>query len=102
MSLEAEVERACKLLELATPEAMEASAAALESVARELAERRFSVSSEEASRIRKSARRARLLLDLSARFHTRWHDLLAAMTGGYTVKGAPADFAAPARISLTG
>ena len=105
--LEAELERACKLLESATPEAMDASAATLEGVARELgvlfdAGKRDSISVEEAQRLRAGARKARLLLELASRFHARCWDILAGMSGGYTAKGAPAALSLRGRVSLSG
>ena len=101
-ALETELERACKLLESATPEAMDASAAALEGVVLKLTERRNSVSREEAIRLRTVLRRVRSLLELAARFHARWHDILAGMSGGYTSKGSPAAFHTRARVSVSG
>lgn len=100
-ALESELERACSLLETATPEAMEASAAALEIVARELGARRESIDIREARRLRALTRRARLLLQLAARFHSRWHSILAGMAGGYTAQGVPAEFAPRGRMSLS-
>ena len=100
-ALESELERACGLLEAATPEAMEASAATLEMVVRELSTRRESIDIHEARRLRAAARRARLLLQLAAQFHLRWHSILAGMTGGYTAQGVPAQFPARGRVSLS-
>jgi hypothetical protein len=105
--LEAELERACELLESATPEAMDASVEALEGVARELgilyhAPRRSSFSLEEARRLRAKACKARLLLELAFRFHTRCWDILAGMNGGYTAEGAPATLSLRSRVSLSG
>jgi hypothetical protein len=106
-ALEAEIERACKLLERATPETMDASAAALEGVARELGVllnswKRDSIGIEEAQRLRTGARKARLLLELASRFHTRCRDILAAMSGGYTALGAPAALSVRGRVSVSG
>lgn len=100
--LETELERACKLLESATPEAMDASAAALESVARDLALRRDSIGPDEARRLHSAAAKARLLLDLAARFHARCRDIVAAMSVGYTAHGAPASLATRGRVSISG
>ena len=100
-SLEADLERVCKLLEHATPEAMDATGIALEAIARRLSEQRAALTADEARRIRTAARRARLLLDLAARFHSRCHDILAGMAGGYTSQGALAGYPARARVSLS-
>lgn len=101
-ALESELERACKLLELATPEAMEASASALDAVARGLSEWRGTVSPEQVKRLRATARRARLLLQLAAQFHSRWHNILAGMAAGYTAQGTPANLESRRRISVSG
>jgi hypothetical protein len=101
-SIEAELERACTLLELATPDAMNESALALEHAARELAAQRESITRDEAVRVQTIARRARLLMDLAARFHARWYAMLGAMTGGYTAQGSPAEFSARPRLSISG
>jgi hypothetical protein len=105
--LEDELERACKLLESATPEAMEASATTLEGVARELgvlfnARHRHSISVEEARRLRARACKARMLLELASRFHVRRWDIRAGMTGGYTSQGAPAALSVRGRVSVCG
>jgi hypothetical protein len=106
-ALEAELDRACKLLERATPEAMDASAGALEGVARELgvllsSGKQDSISIDGAKRLRAGARKARLLLELASRFHARCRDIVAAMSGGYTAQGAPAALSVRGRISLSG
>jgi hypothetical protein len=101
-ALEAELERACRLLESASPQAMDEGGAALEAVVRDLTLRRDSIGVEEALRLREGARKARLLLNLAARFHARWYDILAGMAGGYTDKGSPAALSTRARISVSG
>ncbi len=88
-TLEAELEGACKLLESGGLDAMDASAAALEWVARVLTLRGDCLTQAEVARLRRSLQRARLLLDGAARFHTRWHNILAGMSGGYTAEGRP-------------
>lgn len=104
--LEAELDRACKLLESATPEAMDASAEALNCITRELSvlsnapDRPIGI--EEARRLRAGARRARLLLELASRFHARCWDILAGMSGGYTPQGAPAALCVRGRVSISG
>ncbi len=101
-ALEADLERACRLLESATPQAMDESAAMLELVVRDLAARRDLIGIEEARRLGKAARKARMLLDLAAGFHTRWHNILGGMTGGYTAQGSPAALSRRGRLSVSG
>lgn len=105
--LELELERACKLLESAAPQALEESARVLESVAGELTANRGAIGIEEARRIREAARKARFLLDSADRFHARWRALLAGMAAGYNALGAPADpgiqgLATSRRVSVSG
>jgi hypothetical protein len=105
-ALEVELDRACKLLESATPDAMDASAEVLEGIARELGVLSNagdkSIGIEEARRLRAGARRARLLLELASRFHARCWDILAGMSGGYTPQGAPAALCVRGRVSISG
>jgi hypothetical protein len=100
--LEADLERACKLLEYAHPGALDESAVILQSVACRLAAQCDAIPVEEALRLRAAARRVRFLLDLAAQFHSRWRDILAAMCGGYTAAGAPVALASRGRISISG
>src|SRR5579864_8932294 len=104
--LETELDRACKLLESATPEAMDASTEALECIARELGAISNAtpklIGIEEARRLRAGARRARLLLELASRFHVRCWDILAGMNGGYTPQGAPTALSVRGRLSISG
>jgi hypothetical protein len=104
--LEAELERACKLLESAAPEAMDASAEALERIACQLGvlsnATRNSIGIEEARRLRAGACKARMLLELALRFHSRCWDIRAGMSGGYTPQGAPAALSVRSRVSLSG
>jgi hypothetical protein len=106
-ALEAEIERACKLLERATPDAMDDSAAALEGVARALgvllsSGKQDSISIDDAKRLRARAHKARLLLELASRFHARCRDILAGMSGGYTAQGAPAALSVRGKLSVSG
>jgi len=96
-TLEDELRRACRLLETATPEAMDASAGVLEGVARDLGARRAQIGAAEARRLRILAQRARMLLELAARFHARWRDIVATSNGGYTPYGSPAELTTRAR-----
>jgi hypothetical protein len=102
IALEADLERACRLLESATPQAMDESAAMLEDVVRDLTARRALIGVEEARRLRNAARKARMLLELAARFHSRWHDILGGMTGGYTAQGSAAALSRRGRLSVSG
>ena len=99
--LEIELETACKLLERASPEALEESARRLQSVAAEMAAQPQSIGTEEARRIREAARKARLLLDSAARFHSGWCAVLGGMAAGYTAQGSPADLSS-ARLGISG
>ena len=104
--LEAELDRVCKLLESATPEAMDVSAETLESIARELgilfSAGHKSIGIEEARRLRAGVRKARLLLERASRFHARCWDILAGMSGGYTRLGAPEAPSIRGRVSISG
>jgi hypothetical protein len=101
-ALETELERACKLLELADAQSIEDSVAAFEEVALTLAARRETLGIEEARRLQAAARKAGMLLNLAARFHTRWRDILSSMGAGYTAHGSPAALPTRARISISG
>jgi hypothetical protein len=96
-TLEDELRCACQLLETATPEAMDASAGVLESVARDLGIRRAHIGAAEARRLRALMQQARMLLELAARFHARWRDIVATSSGGYTALGSPAELTTRAR-----
>jgi len=107
-SARAELERVCKLLESPTPGVLDRCAAAMECVIGELdAGRRWmaqagETGAAEARRLRPVVQRARALLDLAANYHAGWRGILAGMTGGYTVRGAPAPLPFSARVSIQG
>jgi hypothetical protein len=103
-----EMERVCKLLESPTPAVLDRCGAAMERVIGELdAGRKWmpqagKIGVAEARRLRSVAHRARALLNLAANYHSRWQCILASMTGGYTVRGAPAPLLSKARLSIQG
>jgi hypothetical protein len=112
-SARSELERVCKLLESPTPATLDRCAAImagvicqLEAGRREMAQAGEGVfqqnSVAEARRLRPVVHRARTLLELAARYHARWRGMLAGMSGGYTVRGAPAPILSRARISIQG
>ena len=103
-----EMERVCKLLESPTPAALDRCATVMEGVIGELnAGRKWmaqagEIGFEEARRLRSALHRARVLLNLAANYHNRWRHILASMSGGYTVRGAPAPIPSRTRVSLQG
>ena len=56
----------------------------------------------EARRLRSVVHRTRALFNLAANYHSRWRCILAGMSGGYTVSGAPAPLPSQARVSIRG
>jgi hypothetical protein len=108
-----EVDRACDLLILASPQSMDRSALALEaalghcrpSQSRELmpstAEER-AAALEQARQLRAAVRRAGHLLETAAKFRRNWTRMLGAMTGGYTGQGSPALISRASRVSVRG
>jgi hypothetical protein len=107
-SARAELERVCKLLESPTPAALDRCGAIMERVADELGAGRKCMAQAgetgraEARQLRSVVHRARALLNLAASYHFRWGCILAGMTGGYTVRGAPAPLPSKARVSIHG
>ena len=107
-SARAELERVCKLLESPTPAALDRCGATMERVIGELdAGRKWmaqagEIGIAEARRLRSVVLRARALLNLAANYHARWRGILAGMSGGYTVRGAPAPLPSRARVSFRG
>jgi hypothetical protein len=105
-----ELESACRLLVLATPEALASSEEALEQAAATL--RRGKVAWDwksagetariEASRLQAAIRRAGRLLSRASGYHAGWLRILCAMTGGYSPQGEAAPMAGVRRISLEG
>jgi hypothetical protein len=107
-SSRSELERICKLLESPTPASLDRCGAAMQRVIGELEEKRKWMSQAgeagvaEARRLRSAIRRARALLNLAANYHARWRCILAGMSGGYTVNGAPAPLPSRALVSIRG
>ena len=107
-SARAELEHVCKLLESPTPAALDRCAAVMERIIGELDSGRKwmaqagEIGVAEARRLRSVLHRVRALLNLAANYHNRWRCMLASMSGGYTVRGAPAPIASRARVSLQG
>lgn len=107
-SARVEMERVCKMLESPAPAVLDSCGAAMEHIIAELgAGRKWApqvgeIDVAEARRLRSTVRRARALLNLAANYHGRWHCILASMTGGYTVQGAPAPLPFKARVSVQG
>ena len=108
-----EVDRACGLLILASPESMDRSALALEAAlgycrASESCQLRPSTADEradaleQARQLRAAVRRADHLLETAAKFRRNWTRMLGAMTGGYTGQGSPALVSAANRVSVRG
>jgi len=108
-----EVDRACELLVLATPESMDCSALALEAAVRHCRpseslellppttdERAATL--EQARQLRAAVRRASHLLETAATFRRNWTRMLGAMAGGYTGQGCPAPISRASRVSVRG
>lgn len=107
-SSRAELERVCTLLESPSPATLDRCAVAMQQVIAELdAGRKWMAHAgeggiAEARQLRSVVRRARALLDLAANYHTRWRSILAGMSGGYTVWGAPTPIRSQPRLSIQG
>lgn len=107
-SARSELERVCKLLESPSPATLDRCAASMERVIAELEAGRSWIAQAgesgvaEARRLRAVVQRVRALLDLAANYHAQWRGILAAMSGGYTVWGAPAPIRAQSRLSIRG
>jgi hypothetical protein len=107
-ALRSELEHVCKLLESPTPAILDRSAAIMKRVIGELEAGRKGIAqggesgAAEARRLRSVVHRARSLLELAARYHTQWRGILAGMSGGYTVRGAPTPILSQARVSIQG
>jgi len=107
-SARSELERVCKLLESPTPATLDRCAAVMERVIVELEAGRTGmlhsgeIGVAEGRRLRSVVQRTRALLNLAANYHARWHGILAGMSGGYTVRGAPAQIPSRPRFSMQG
>ena len=106
-----EVDRACELLVLASPESMDRSARVLEAAAKRCrpselrallpaADRAAAL--EQTRQLRAAVRRAGHLLETAAKFRRNWTRMLGAMSGGYTGQGAPAPISQASRVSVRG
>jgi hypothetical protein len=106
-SARAALERICKMLESPSPATLDACADAMERIIGDLqAGRQWMAQAEEvgaeARRLRSVILRVRALLNLAANYHFGWRRILAGMSGGYTVLGAPAPLHTRARVSIQG
>lgn len=107
-SARCELEHVCKLLESPAPATLDRCAAIMERVIAELQAGRRGIAEAgesgvaEARRLRTLVHRARALLELAVRYHAQWRSILAGMSGGYTVRGAPAPIPSQARVSIQG
>ena len=105
-----QVERACRLLVLASPEFLDGCPGPLEKACSVIAEFRPWLSGfrgnpevlAEAHRLQFAVHHATGLLESAREYHARWNRILGTMTGGYTPQGRPAPFIHPGRVSLTG
>jgi hypothetical protein len=105
-----EVEGACRLLVLASPEALTRCEGALERAAAELRQGRTAwdwksageAARLEAARLQAGIRRAGRLLSCASRYHAGWLRILSAMTGGYSPQGEAVPMPGVRRISLEG
>lgn len=102
-SARTELECVCNLLESPSPVNLDHCAATMQRVIGELGvERMAHADATEARRLRAAVQRVRALLDLAADYHFRWRRILASISGGYTVRGAPAPLASRVRVSIQG
>lgn len=107
-SAHCELEHVCKLLESPAPATLDRCAAIMERVIAELQAGRRGIAEAgesgvaEARRLRIVVHRARALLELAARYHAQWRSILAGMSGGYTMLGAPAPILSQSRMSIQG
>lgn len=106
----AEIDRACRLLLEPTLTRLDESGAILQAVVPEVTacrdESRDSYPNpairDQARRVAQSLRRARLLLESAARFHTEWIRCLGALSAGYTERGEPGAVARPTHLWAQG
>ena len=106
----AEIDHVCQLLLDPTPEQLDRSSAILSAAVAEVAACRDASRAAgslpavraQARRLGQSLRRARLLLDASARFHADWIRCLGILCAGYTDQGEPSALAHPSRIWARG
>jgi hypothetical protein len=105
-----EVERACRSLVLASPQALTASEGALGRAAEALRQGHatgdWKPAGEgariELSRLQAAIRRAGRLLASASQYHAGWLRTLSAMTGGYSPRGEAAPMQDMRRMSVEG
>jgi hypothetical protein len=105
-----EVEGACRLLVLASPDALTRCEGALERAAEVLRQGRAGwdwksageAARIEALRLQAGIRRAGRLLGSASGYHAGWLQILSAMAGGYSARGEAAPMPDMWRISLEG
>jgi hypothetical protein len=90
-AVRADVNRACALLVAASPDALDACAAALTAATTRLRDGVAPAAKEQATGLRRDIRRARTLLEAAAAFYGNWSRRLGALTGGYRCDGQPAE-----------
>jgi hypothetical protein len=101
---------ACILLETPTPDALDGCSTALEAAAGRLAALQsagaeLSAHPEalaEAWRLRRTVRRAAVLLAKAAAYHHDWQELVGIMSAGYGPGGRAAESPRPGRVCLEG
>jgi hypothetical protein len=107
-SARSELEQVCKLLESPAPATLDRCAVIMERVIPELQAARSGIAQAgadgvaEARRLRAVVHRARSLLELAMRYHAQWRSILAGMSGGYTMLGAPAPILSQSRVFIQG
>jgi hypothetical protein len=105
-----ELERVCSALLHPAPEALDGCTPVLAGATERLAELYAELRSgqpdpealAEAWRLRRTVRRADVLLTQAARYHAGWSELLALQTAGYRRGGGPGEASRPGRLCLTG
>jgi hypothetical protein len=99
-------ERACRLLDGPSPEALESCAGLLETAVLEIRSARVlagdSGARAEARRLQAALRQGAALLRNAADYHNNWSHWLRARTGGYQPGGEPAGLERPGAVSVKG
>jgi hypothetical protein len=106
----AEVERACDWLTDPASDALDSCSLVLENATSRLATMRPALHEAagepaalaEAWRLRRSIRRAGVLLAAAATYHQQWQSVLGSMAGGYDREGRPGDRPRSGRLCLRG
>jgi hypothetical protein len=105
-----ELEGACELLVLASPEALAACEGALGRATEKLRQGQSAwdwksageTARFEASRLAAVLRRAGFLLASASRYHAGWLRILSALTGGYSPRGEPVSMPNMRSMSIEG